>query len=421
MQTSRRKAVSAISAHHPAEGRPLEGVRVVDLSGSYAGPTATMYLADLGATVIKIERPGTGDDARGWGPPFVDGTSAWFAGANRNKAGVVLDLRHERAQEVLRRLLDEADVLVANLNPRKLHRRGLAPDQVMRRHPHLVYCALSGFGLTGPDAALPGYDLVAQARSGLMSVTGERGGMPQRTNTALSDIAAALVAAVGILAALRRKERTGRGDVVDVSLLDADLALMAPRISSFLAGEPEPAPSGGTDSVIAVYQPFETADRPIVIAAGNDAVWARLCAVVGLPELLADPRYADNEGRRRHRDEIVAVLAQELLKRPAADWLADLSASSVPAARIASLSEVVKDPHVDARGAVRSVVDGRGTVYPVVAAPWRLASQPDVPMTAPPELGADTRGVLAAHGFTDAEIEDLFEEGVVWEPLTTST
>lgn len=411
------KEVDEVSAQH--NRHPLQGIRVVDLSGSYAGPTATMYLADLGASVIKIERPERGDDARAWGPPFIDGTSAWFAAANRNKAGMSLDLRHPRAHDILRRLLDSADVLVANLNPAKLRRRGLAPEQVRAAHPHLVYCALSGFGLTGPDAGLTGYDLVAQARSGLMSVTGEQDRTPQRMGTALSDIVSALVATVGILAALRRRDLDGQGDVVDVSLLDADLALIAPRMASFLAGEPEPAPTGGTDSVIAIYRSFDTADRPIVVAAGNDAVWRRLCAVTDLERLTADPRFADNTGRREHREELVAQLASRLRTRPAADWLADFAAVAVPAAQIASLSEVVKDPQVDARKAIRFVEDDRGNSYPVVAPPWRLASQPEPPLSAPPSLGADTRGVLVAHGFTDAEVDDLVRDGVVWEPTSS--
>lgn len=220
------------SSDEPALGSalPLSGVRVVDMSTSYAGPTATMYLADLGAEVIKVERPGHGDDARTWGPPFTGGMSAWFASANSNKRSIVLDVRASDGNAVLHRLLDDADVFVENLNPAKLDALELAPEELRRRHPRLIYCALSGFGLTGPDSYLPGYDLVAQARSGLMSVTGERGGEPQRVSTALSDIVAGLAAALAVTAALRRQGRTGVGEVVDVGLLDVDLALMAPRI-----------------------------------------------------------------------------------------------------------------------------------------------------------------------------------------------
>lgn len=271
---------------------PLEGIRVIDASGSYAGPTAAMYLGDLGADVIKVERPRAGDDARHWGPPFVGEDSAWFLSANRNKRSASIDLSTGDGVELLLRLLDGADVFVENLNPGKLESKGLDPETVRARCPRLVYCALSGFGLDGPDRDQPGYDLIAQARSGLMSVTGARGGTPQRVSTALSDIVAGMVATIAIQAALLRRERTGDGELVDVSLLDADLALMAPRIASHLAGEPEPQPSGGTDSVLAIYQPFETADDTIVLAVGNDRMWQRCCDVLDLPELAGDAEIA---------------------------------------------------------------------------------------------------------------------------------
>ena len=216
---------------------PLSGVRVVDVSTSYAGPTATMYLGDMGADVIKVERPETGDDARLWGPPFVGdeagGESAWFLSANRNKRSVCLDLSTQEGLAALMRLLDGTDVFVENINPAKLEKRGLDPKALRERFPRLIYCALSGFGLDGPDRARPGYDLIAQARSGLMSVTGAKGGTPQRVSTALSDVVAGMMAAFAVAAALVRQQSTGEGELVDVSLLDADLALMAPRVASW--------------------------------------------------------------------------------------------------------------------------------------------------------------------------------------------
>ncbi len=226
---------------------PLSGVRVVDVSTSYAGPTATMYLGDMGADVVKVERPETGDDARLWGPPFVGneagGESAWFLSANRNKRSVCLDLSTQEGLAALMRLLGRADVFVENINPAKLEKRGLDPGALRERFPRLIYCALSGFGLDGPDRDRPGYDLIAQARSGLMSVTGAKGGTPQRVSTALSDVVAGMVAAFAVAAALVRQQSTGEGELVDVSLLDADLALMAPRVASFLAGEPVRVPT----------------------------------------------------------------------------------------------------------------------------------------------------------------------------------
>lgn len=391
----------------------LAGVRVVDISTSYAGPTATMYLADMGADVVKVERPG-GDDARAWGPPFVDGESAWFHSANRGKRSIAVDLRQPAGVELIHRLLERADVFVENLNPSKLAALGLDPDTVRRRHPHLIYCAISGFGFTGPDAATPGYDLVAQARSGLMSVTGAKGGTPQRVSTALSDIVTGLVAAFAVTAALLRRQQTGEGEFVDVSLLDTDLALMAPRVASYLAGEPEPAPSGGTDSVLAVYQAFETADRPIVVAVGNDSLWQRFCAAVGLPEVAADPALATNEGRRQARPHLLPAIAERLAERPATEWLARLGEASVPAYVIQSLSEVVADPQVRARQAIDRLDNGVQVVTP----PWRFDSAPAGHRLRPAigPVGGDGRSVLRDHGFRDADIDALVGSGALLLP-----
>jgi crotonobetainyl-CoA:carnitine CoA-transferase CaiB-like acyl-CoA transferase len=374
-----------------SEDSPLSGIRVVDVATSYAGPTAASLLGDLGADVIKVERPPAGDDARQWGPPFVGSASAWFHSANRNKRSVALDLRDPSDRDDFERLLASSHILLESFNPTKLAALDLQPDEVLRRHPGLIYCAISGFGLTGPDAARSGYDLAAQARSGLMSVTGERGRSPQRVSTALSDVATGIVATLAVTAALRRLERTGRGTLVDVSLLDTDLTLMAPRIASFLAGEPEPQPSGGTDSVLAVYQAFETADRPIAVAVGNDVIWQRFCAAVGLEDLAREDVLASNEGRRRERPRILPQIAERLRDRVAADWVAAFAEAGVPVSMVQSLSEVVADPQVVARDAIRRL--DNGAQY--VAAPWRFGfeSRADV-ATSVGDVGADTDVVL---------------------------
>lgn len=384
---------------------PLSGVRVVDLSTSYAGPTATMYLGDMGADVVKVERPGTGDDARYWGPPFVGGEAAWFLSANRNKRSVCLDISSEEGRAALMRLLEGADVFVENLNPGKLERLDLDPKTIRARFPRLIYCALSGFGLDGPDRDRPGYDLIAQARSGLMSVTGESGGTPQRVSTALSDIVTGLAAAFAVVSALVRQQRTGEGELVDVSLLEADLALMAPRIASYLAGEPEPRPSGGTDSVLAVYQPFRTADRPIVIAVGNDKMWVRFCEALGLEDLAEDPGLATNAGRRERRGEIIENVQERLLMHPAEDWLERLGEAAVPCQAIQFLSEVVEDPQVKARGAIIETEHPEVGTVRTVGSPWRLGANGKQPHHRPaPVLGADTRAILGEVGYAGEEI-----------------
>ncbi|MDI6520318.1 CoA transferase [Streptomyces coelicoflavus] len=389
---------------------PLEGLRVVDMTTSYAGPTASMYLADLGAQVIKVERPVHGDDARSWGPPFAGGTSAWFASANRNKRSVALDLRAPGGRDVLLRLLDAADVFLQNLNPSKLTRLGLDGPSLLRRNPGLIYCAMSGYGLDGPDSHLPGYDLVAQARSGLMSVTGEKGGAPQRVSTALSDIATGMAAAIAISAAAVRQARSGTGEIIDVSLLDTDLALMAPRIAAFHAGEPEPAPSGGTDSVLAVYQPFETADRTIVVAVGNNPMWQRLCRALGLDDLAEEDALTDNAGRREHRERISARIAETLRGRPASQWLRVLAGADVPATLVQSLSEVVDDDQVTARDSIMPVPDSNRALVSV-RSPFRLASSPAPRNERFPRLGEHTAQVLRELGYSPQAMAHLAVTG----------
>lgn len=393
---------------------PLAGLKVIDMTTSYAGPTAAMYLADLGADVIKVERPGSGDDARWWGPPFVHDASAWFASANRNKRSVVINVRDPGGLSTLRRLIGSADVFMENFNPGKLGSLGIDHHALRAEFPRLIYCAMSGFGLDGPDHTLPGYDLAAQARSGIMSVTGAKGGAPQRVSSALSDVIAGMCAALAVSAAVVRQREHGVGELIDVSLLDSDLAVMAPRIAAYLAGESEPAPSGGTDSVLAVYQSFPTADRDLAIAIGNDPMWQRFCAVVGLRELAADPELADNAGRRVHRERIVAAVTKKLADRTAAEWRKLFGEVGIPCSLVQRLSEVVEDPQVVARGCLLPV-PGTAAAMHSVRSPFRFASIPEPRNVRFPALGAHTREVLSEYGFADADINALAAGGAVEE------
>jgi crotonobetainyl-CoA:carnitine CoA-transferase CaiB-like acyl-CoA transferase len=399
-----------------APSGPLSGIRVVDISSSYAAPTTSMYLGDMGAEVIKIE-PIRGDDARGWGPPFLNGEAAWFLSVNRNKKSLCLDIRGAAGRDVLFGLLASADVFIENLNPAKLEKHGLGLEQLAQRFPHLVVCAVSGFGLSGPDAGLPGYDLIAQARSGMMSVTGE-GGRPQRVSTALSDVAAGTVAAFAVAAALVKQQTSGIGDVIDISLLDADLAFMSPRIASYLAGDPEPRPCGGTDSVVAIYQPFQTSDRPIVVAVGNDRHWERACGALGLEWLSADEGLATNAGRRARRDEVVGEFQKVFATMTAAEALKALQSVDVPCSQINSLSEVVSDPQVVARGSITTQKHPVAGDFRGVTHPWRLLSQENESGTGTcaPMRGQHGRELLEGIGLDSASIDELNGEKVVWTP-----
>lgn len=405
------------SSQRGSKAGPLAGLTVVDMTTSYAGPTASMYLADLGADVIKVERPGTGDDTRTWGPPFVQGSSAWFASANRNKRSVVLNLREPEGLSTLHELIGSADVFMENLNPVKLAKLGVDHATLRERSPRLIYCAMSGFGLDGPDHALAGYDLAAQARSGIMSVTGAEGGSPQRVSTAVSDVVTGMCAALAVSAAVVRQRAEGVGDLIDVSLLDSDLALMAPRIAAHLAGEPEPAPSGGTDSVLAIYQSFRTADRDLAVAIGNDLMWERFCTAIGLPELGTAPELAGNAGRREHRERLVREVGGKLVERTAGEWQAIFGEAGIPCSLVQGLSEVVADPQVLARGALLPV-PGSDRGLHGVHSPFRLASVPEPHNTRFPEPGEHTTQVLGECGFSAEEIDRLIACGAAQETST---
>jgi crotonobetainyl-CoA:carnitine CoA-transferase CaiB-like acyl-CoA transferase len=320
------------------------------------------------------------------------------------------------------RLLEGSDVLIVSFNPSKLDAMGLDPAEITSRFPTLVYCVLSGFGLTGPDASLPGYDLIAQARSGLMSVTGPPGGPPQRMSTALTDIMAGTVAAMTITASLVQRLRTGSGQLIDVSLIDAALALMAPRVASYAAGEPEPRPSGATDSVLSIYQAFPTADRPLVVAIGNDGMWRRFCEAIGREDLASDPRLQTNLGRRSRRPQLVATVSDATRQLPSELLIARLRAASIPCAPVQFLSDVLADPHIRARGSIRPLAHPGNDGLLVVDQPWRLGDDPrpaDLPPA--PAPGEHSIQVMREAGYSASEIDELIGRGALWTNLTPAS
>ena len=371
---------------------PLSGIRVADFSRVLAGPLATMLLADLGADVIKIERPETGDDTRGWGPPFVGGDAAYFLSLNRNKRSVTLDLSSDEGRSAARRLALASDVVVENFRPGLMERFRLDHGSLAAEHPGLVYCSLTAFG-AGEGAARPGYDIIVQALSGLMSFTGHPGGEPTKVGVALLDVVCGLYASNAIQAALIGRGKTGRGARVTVSLFDASLAALVNQAANYLLGGLVPEPLGNAHPNIVPYQLFETADRPIILAAGNDRLFERACEVIGRPELAADERFATNAARVRNRDALIPLLSAEMASRSAAEWLAALEAAAVPCAPVRTLDEVFAS--AEGAAAIQEIDDPARGLLRLVADPIRVGGRMPPARFPPPLLGEHTDEILA--------------------------
>jgi crotonobetainyl-CoA:carnitine CoA-transferase CaiB-like acyl-CoA transferase len=380
-----------------AAGRPLDllaGVRVLDLTGSIAGPYATMLLGDFGAEVLKVERPGQGDDTRAWGPPFLDGESLWFLAVNRNKRSLTLEWGAPEGAAVLRALIARADVMVVNQPPRVLRKLGFDPEQARAIRPDLVYVAITGFGLTGERADWTCYDLIAEGYSGVMDLTGAAGGEAQKVGTPAADMLAGQDAAMAAIAALLARARTGAGRTVDVSLVESMTRFLSCRIVPYLGSGDVPRRSGGKDSVIAIYQAFDTADEPMTLALGNDAIWQRFWQAVGRPDYGERAEFAHNADRRAVREQIVADIQALLRTRPRAHWLGICAAARVPAGPINRVDEVAGDAALHARGLFYAMeADGRS--IPQVGTGMQFDGAAVAPRLPPPRLGADTEQVLA--------------------------
>lgn len=369
---------------NPQTPAPLAGIRVLDLTRVLAGPYCTLILADLGAEVVKIERPGQGDDARHFGPFLPSGTSAYFASLNRGKKSVTLDLTDAADRRTFERLIERADVLVENFRPSTMPKLGLSEQRLRQLNPRLIYASASGFGRGGADGDRAAYDVIIQALSGLMSITGMDRSQPVRVGTSISDILTGMFTAIGILAALRRRDATQRGASLDMAMLDCTVAALENAVSRFEVTGQVPEPLGTRHPSITPFQAFETADAPVVIAAGNDVLWRKLCAVLDRPEMADDPQWATNELRTRHHAELETALNAILQERPADEWLARLDEAGVPAARIRMIDEVVADPRLAARGMLHSLRDIDGQAFTTVGSPFRfdgasIQLSPDVP------------------------------------------
>ena len=392
----------------PSGAAPLDGLLVVDFTRVLSGPYCTMLLGDMGARVIKIEQPGRGDDTRAWGPPFVGAESAYFLSINRNKESLTLDLKHPSARSIVERLLERADVLVENFRPGTMERLGLGYDVVSSRFPRLVYCSISGFGQTGPRRNQAGYDAVVQAEGGLMSITGAADGPPHRLGVAISDIVSGMFAAQGIAMALLARERSGKGQLVDVGMLDATAALLTYQAAICFATDVPPKRMGNRHPTIVPYETFAASDGDVVLAVGNDEQWRRFCDTAGLADLARDVRFATNRVRVENYDVLQPFIAERVRTRTRDEWLKDLRAAGVPCGAVRDVAEVLADPQLAEREMVASVEHATLGAVRVLGVPMKLSATPASVRTAPPTLGQHTDAILRDDlGFSGNEIAAL--------------
>jgi formyl-CoA transferase/CoA:oxalate CoA-transferase len=392
---------------------PLTGITVIDFTRVLSGPYCTMVLGDLGARVIKIEHPVRGDDTRHWGPPFVGSESAYFLSINRNKESLTLDFKVPAGKVVLERLLVTADVLVENFRPGTLDAAGLGAATLAERFPRLIYCSISGYGQTGPRRNEPGYDAVMQAEGGLMSITGDADGPPYRLGVAITDIVSGLFAAQGVLAALVARERTARGQQVDIGMLDATTALLTYQAGNYFTTGEAPARMGNRHPTIVPYESFQTANGDLVIAGGNDEIWRRLCDALDLPHLADDSRFRTNRDRAAHYAQLRPLLDSALRARSRDEWVKRLAAAGVPCGSVREISEVLADPQIAARGMVAEVDHPTVGRAKVIGSPVKLSETPASVRTAPPVLGQHTEALLDELGYDRESITGLRTAGVI--------
>ena len=404
--------MSALNPHeHPENERlPLSGVRVLDFTQALAGPYCTLILADLGAEVIKVEQPGRGDDSRHWGPPFVDGVAAYYYGINRNKRSLALDLKSPAGRSIALELIGQSDVVVENWRPGVTARLGLDYPSVQVHRPDVIYTSLSGFGSGGPQRA--GYDQVIQGMSGLMSLTGDAGGVPTKFGVGITDITSGMFSAIATLGALYEKQRTGRGAYVDVAMHDSAIALLAYQATRYFASGVAPHREGNVHNSIAPYATFRTADGYANVCVANDTQWKRLCECLGMEHLLEDDRFFTNGSRTQHKGALYELLGEGIRRLPTSALLDSLEAAGVPAGPVRSLDEVFSDESVIARGMKMTFPTDEGEMS-APGVPWKYDGANAHLRLPPPKLGQDTRQVLADLGYDVAAIEEMARTGVI--------
>jgi crotonobetainyl-CoA:carnitine CoA-transferase CaiB-like acyl-CoA transferase len=390
---------------------PLDHITVLDLTRVLSGPYCTMILADMGARVLKVEQPRTGDDTRGWGPPFVAGESAYFLSINRNKESLTLDFKRPEGRAILDTLIAGADVLVENFRPGTLARLGLDYQSLASTHPRLVYCSISGFGQTGPRREEAGYDAVVQAEGGLMSITGPADGQPVRLGVAIADIVSGMFAAQGVTLALLARERTGRGQAVDIGMLDSVAALLTYQAGIYFATNRAPVRMGNRHPTIVPYETFEASDGTFVLAVGNDDQWRRFCRVAGLD--LGD-RFSTNRARVEEYDRLRPILAERLRTQSRREWIERLTAVGVPCGSVRDLGELFADPQVAVRDMVAQVHHPTAGPLRLLGTPLKLSDTPGSVQAPPPTLGQHTDAILQQDvGLSERDVQRLRQEGVV--------